>query len=44
MKTDGGQDAVDIICKEVSQKCIFSNTKIEKNPIVKRENSKFADK
>jgi hypothetical protein len=44
MKTDGGQDAVYIICKEVSQKCIFSDTKIEKNPIVKRENSKFADK
>jgi hypothetical protein len=42
MKTDGGQDAVDIICKEVSQKCIFSNAKIEKNPIVKREMSNFA--
>jgi hypothetical protein len=42
MKTDGGQDAIDIICKEVPQKCIFSTAKIEKNPFVKWEKSNFA--
>jgi hypothetical protein len=44
MKTDGGQNAVDIICKEISQEWLFSNAKIEKNPIVKREKSNFAYK
>jgi hypothetical protein len=42
MKTDGGQDTIDVICKEVPQKCKFSIAKIEKNPIVKREKSIFA--
>jgi hypothetical protein len=45
MKTDGGQNAVDVICKQISQECVlFSNAKIEKNPIVKREKSNFANK
>ena len=44
MQTDGGQDTVDIICKEISQKNVFSGTKIEKNPFVKRENSNFGNK
>lgn len=44
MQADGGQDAVDIICEETSQKIIISGTKIEKNPIVTPENRNFADK
>jgi hypothetical protein len=43
MKTDGGQDAVDIVCEQISQVCVFySGTKIEKNPIVKSEKRNFA--
>jgi hypothetical protein len=42
MKADGGKNTVDIICEKVPQKSRFSNAKIEKNPIVKREKSNFA--
>jgi hypothetical protein len=35
MKTEGSQDAVDIMREETSQKSDFSGTKIEKNPFVK---------
>ena len=33
-----------LFVKKVLKKIVISDTKIEKNPIVKLENSKFADK